>query len=134
MPIDVTLVADAEPDASLAQALSDASGAVFASPAGRTWVRLHRLPAQHYAENGATLLSSDLPVFVTVRKAVLSDARTLSDEALRLTRTIAAVLRCDPARVHVEYLPPVRGRMFFGGAPLAGALPCRWTLPAGCLR
>ena len=47
----------------LAQAVANALGHLFESPAGHTWVRASTLPAAHYAENDSRLAQDDLPAF-----------------------------------------------------------------------
>ncbi len=71
MPIlDVEIVvAEEELALGLAAALAEATGKVFGTPAGRTWVRVHPLPLRNYAENGGGPPDGVLPVFVTVLKA-----------------------------------------------------------------
>jgi phenylpyruvate tautomerase PptA (4-oxalocrotonate tautomerase family) len=78
-----------------AQALADEAARVFASPPANTWVRVHTLARECYAENGIAVAPSDLPVFVTVLK------RQVPQRA--------------PGRVHVEYAAAAAGRMAFGG-------------------
>lgn len=101
--------------AGLAQSLADAAGRVLGSPAGQTWVRLHLLAREHYAENESSLDSTELPVFVTVLKRALPVQAEITDEITRLTGSIADVLGRNRTCVHVEYAPAAGGRLAFGG-------------------
>lgn len=118
MPIvDVELVgpgADAA-NAALAQSLADAAAAVFGAPRATTWVRVRTLAQHAYAENGAAVATSELPVFVTVRKRRLPERAELAAEVRALTEALAAVVRRPAERIHVEYAAPAAGRMAFGG-------------------
>ena len=118
MPIlDVVMVVAPEGRvaAGLAQSLADAAGRALGSPAGQTWVRLHLLAAEHYAENESSLASTELPVFVTVLKRALAGQAELVNEIHALTDAIAGVMERAQSCVHVEYAPPAAGRLSFGG-------------------
>lgn len=101
--------------AGLAAALADATGRVFGSAPGRTWVRLRALPATAYAENGTTLSSDALPVFVTVLLAQPPKGDALVTQVRALTDAVAQALGIDATRVHVQVAPPGMGRQAFGG-------------------
>jgi phenylpyruvate tautomerase PptA (4-oxalocrotonate tautomerase family) len=98
----------------LAQSLADAVGRALDSPTGRTWVRLHVLAPEHYAENGSPPGMSDLPVFVTVLKHSTPAAPELEAEVSALTDVVATVLGRASSSVHIEYAPAARGRLAFG--------------------
>ena len=118
MPIlDVLLVVPegAPLPAGLAAAIADGAGTLLNAPAGRVWVRLSVLPADHYAENGVAPADLPRPVFVTVMHADLPDAEQLSAQARALSDAVAWVVGCDADRVHVEFAPSGRGRVAFGG-------------------
>ena len=102
-------------DGAVAQALAEAAAAVFGAAPATTWVRVRVLPPQAYAENGAAVAASEWPIFVTVRKRRTPEHAALAAEVRALTDAIAAVVRRPAERVHVEYMPPVAGRMAFGG-------------------
>ncbi len=118
MPIlDVQLVLPegAPLPAGLAAAIADAAGALLNAPAGRVWVRLSVLPAGHYAENGVAPADLPRPVFVTVMHADLPGAEGLAAQAWALADAVASVVGCDAGGVHIEFAPPGRGRVAFGG-------------------
>ncbi len=116
MPIvDVKLVApegSTLPEGTV-QALAQALAVVFRAPEGRVWVTLELVAAHLYAENGAD--GHPLPVFVTVLHADLPPPEELSRQAMASARAVSACLRCNVERVHIEYSPPGRGRVAFGG-------------------
>ena len=118
MPIvDVTLVV--EPHVALApnlaQALADAVGRALKSPPAQTWVRIHVLASDRYAENQSTPQLNELPVFVTVLQRQLSQAVELEREISALTEAIAQSTARPPASVHIEFAPAAVGRLSFGG-------------------
>ena len=120
MPIvDVEVVGGGEGASSgvavSARALADALGQVFASPAGRTWVRLHNLDGADYAENEVALSESDWPVFVTVQHAHPPAGSALASELDTVTQVVARCVARAPERVHVQYAAAGQGRMAFGG-------------------
>lgn len=118
MPIvDLAIVVahEAPLPSEIAQALADACAAALNTPAGRLWLRLQRIPSDHYAENGFKLNSEELPVFVTVLHASLPAGPALKSEMAALTTAVAHVTGRPRDRVHIEYAPPGRGRLSFGG-------------------
>jgi phenylpyruvate tautomerase PptA (4-oxalocrotonate tautomerase family) len=118
MPIvDIEIVGDVTESraAECAQALADEAARVFASPPASTWVRVHALARECYAENGVAVPPSDMPVFVTVLKRQLPERTELMREMTALTQGIARIVGRSPGRVHVEYAAAAAGRMAFGG-------------------
>jgi phenylpyruvate tautomerase PptA (4-oxalocrotonate tautomerase family) len=118
MPIvEVELVAGASSVVTpgLAQSLADAVGRTLHSPPGNTWVRLHVLQRNHYAENESSLETTELPVFVTVLKRVLPEGAELAGEMMALAGAIAEVTGRAMSCVHIEYAPAAGGRLGFGG-------------------
>ena len=116
MPIvDVKIVAPVGttvPEAT-ASMLAQVLGAVFQAPEGRVWVRLEQLAEHLYAQNGPA--DGVCPVFVTVLHADLPPREALAAQALALARAVAGCLGRQAEHVHVEYSPPGRGRVAFGG-------------------
>ncbi|MBX3607747.1 MAG: hypothetical protein KF788_20910 [Piscinibacter sp.] len=96
-----------------AAALAEALAAVFAAPGGRVWVRLAALPETLYAENGGT--SGPPPAFVNILLADLPPPEVLAAQARSIAEAVGGCLDLPTERVHVEYAPPGRGRIAFGG-------------------
>lgn len=118
MPIlDVELVCAEEPAAlaQTAKALADEVGRVLSSRPGGTWVKIHLLPVERYAENGASPDDDGLPAFVRILQREPPRGDALEAEVAALTATIARVLNRPVDRVHLEYLPAALGRQSFGG-------------------
>jgi phenylpyruvate tautomerase PptA (4-oxalocrotonate tautomerase family) len=115
--VEVELVADASSVAAsgLAQSIADAVGRTLQSPPGHTWVRLHVLERNYYAENESNLEATELPVFVTVLKRVLPEGEALAGEMMALAGAIAEVTGRAMSCVHIEYAPAAGGRLGFGG-------------------
>ena len=99
----------------LAQSLADAVGRTFQSPPGQTWVRLHVLGRDHYAENESSLEPTELPIFVKVLKRAVPEGAKLAGEITQLAGAIAEITGRPVSCVHVEYAPAARGRLGFGG-------------------
>ena len=118
MPIvDIEIVGDVTGShaADCAQALADEAARVFGSPPASTWVRVHSLARDSYAENGVAVPPTDMPVFVTVLKRQVPERAELMREITTLTQGIARIVGRSPGRVHVEYAAAAAGRMAFGG-------------------
>jgi phenylpyruvate tautomerase PptA (4-oxalocrotonate tautomerase family) len=118
LDIEVVLAAGEKVPPGMAAALADAAAGVFGSPEGSTWVRLHELPAERYAEDGGGTAAK--PVFVRVLKAHLPTEAELEQEAPRLTAAIARACGRPAENVHIIYEPPGAGRIAFGGRLLKG--------------
>ncbi len=98
-----------------AQMLADSISRVLHAKAGLVWVRMTELPDGKYAENGARLGDNNLPVFVQVLHADWPEAEARPKEAEALAAAVAASLGRRVDQVHIEYAPPGRGRVAFGG-------------------
>ncbi len=101
--------------ADAAQVIADSIAGVLSADTGRIWVRLTELPKDRYAENGIVVDDNDLPVFVQVLHAELPTEDARVQEAKALAVAVAASLGRQVERVHIEYAPPGRGRVAFGG-------------------
>ncbi len=99
----------------LAGRIADAAGEVFDAAPGTTWVRLRTSLPSSYGESGGGPPADTHPVFVRVLKADIADGETLSNEAVRLTETLAAIIGRPLENVHLIYEPAARGRVAFGG-------------------
>jgi phenylpyruvate tautomerase PptA (4-oxalocrotonate tautomerase family) len=97
--------------ASIANALAD----VFQAQPGRVWVRISYLPSSSYAENGITEAPLFAPVFVRVLHADLPPPEALALEASAVAKAVGTCVQRSVQQVHVEYAPPGRGRVAFGG-------------------
>lgn len=129
MPIaDVTVVG--ETPAGLAQRLADALAACLGSPAGHTWVRLHRLDARDYAEDGG-VAPGVAPVFVDLLRRTWPDDDAARAASLRaVADAVAAACERPVANVHVVAEAPAAGRVAFGGRFVAAAERSRATTGA----
>jgi phenylpyruvate tautomerase PptA (4-oxalocrotonate tautomerase family) len=99
-----------------AKLLADVLGAVFAVAPGKVWVRVQSLPESQYAENGSA--ASARPVFLSVLHADQPAATVLASQAAEIARAVGGCLGRPLEHVHVEYAPPGRGRVAFGGSLL----------------
>jgi len=118
MPIvDVTIVVgrDEMVAPGLTQTLADGIGRVLNSPSGQTWVRLHLLAQDRYAESNSSLSSTELPVFVVLLTSQTPSRSQLDGEIAKLTQAISAATGRPSDRVHIEYAPSTVGRVAFGG-------------------
>ena len=120
LEVEIVVPAGESLDATLATRLADATGEVFESVAGRTWVRVRELPSDHYAENGGGPPEGVFPVFVSVLLSEPPQGEELRSQVHRLTLAIAKVCQRPPENVHLVYRAAARGRMAFGGG-LVGA-------------
>lgn len=130
MPIvDIQLVApDGIAPAGTAAMLAEALGLVFHADVGRVWVRLSVLPTAWYAENGVADGEAPNPVFVCVTHADLPPVESLVTQARAISTAVAGCLGRAPELVHVEFAPPGRGRMAFGGNLLVQVAPAGSSL------
>ena len=74
------------------------------------------IESESYAENSAG--EAFHPVFVRLLLADLPPPAKLRDQAAALAAAVAAVLGREQEQVHIEYAPPGRGRVAFGGTLL----------------
>lgn len=94
--------------------LADEIGTIFHSASRRTWVRIHSLPAEQYAENGGRAVGV-YPIFVSIIKSTLSSPAELQKEVEKITGAVAQICNRPSENVHVLYQPEGRGRVAFGG-------------------
>ena len=117
MPIfDVEIVVGPEeslPDG-LARQLADIAGTILESRPGGTWVKLHTLAREHYAENGD--LSEDIrPVFVSVLMSKRPNEETMKQQSEALAVTFAQACNRPKENVHILYEASAAVRIAFGG-------------------
>jgi phenylpyruvate tautomerase PptA (4-oxalocrotonate tautomerase family) len=116
MPIvDIEWVAADADHAPTAQALADALGLALGAVPGRVWVRLHRLRAADYAENGAGAGDGERPVFVGVQHAHPPQGDARDAELAGITAAVAEAFGREAGRVHVRYAAAAAGHQAFGG-------------------
>ena len=113
--IEIVLRAGENLRSSLAGALADALGEIFAAPPRTTWVRLRSLPADDFAENGGRLSADGPPVFVSILKRKRPAPSELQPEVDRITAAVARICSRSPGHVHIIYEPDGAGRVAFGG-------------------
>jgi len=125
MPIlDIEIVEDAPPGGphppATVRVLADRIAAVLGSGPAGTWVKLHYLPRDSYAENGGDVPPGVRPTFVTVLLARHPDAPEPRRLARRIADAVAATLDRPRENVHVLFEPPAAGRIAFGGELFEG--------------
>ncbi len=113
--LEVVVDADVAVWPDLAQRLADAIGLTLDSPPGQTWVRIHTLGRDRYAENQSPVDADALPVFVTVLERQSPNGARLQAEVLVLTNAIARVIGRPASCIHIEYAEAAAGRVSFGG-------------------
>lgn len=96
------------------QTLANQLGQIFNSSKGSTWIKLHTLSENSYAENGEKG-DDTYPVFVSVLKAKVHPPEELQPEVDKITNAVAQICNRPPALVHVIYAPQGSGRVSFGG-------------------
>lgn len=117
MPIlDIELVAaDARHEWVGAQQIADAAAGVFGAEPGRVWVKLRRLAAADYAENGGAPAQGSLPVFVRILMHELPELSHRRVLAQQLASSIAEACGQEAERVHILFESAAAGRIAFGG-------------------
>ena len=94
--------------------LANELGKIFDSSPGETWIKIHPLSADQYAENGGTQ-DGIYPIFATVMKSKLSSFEEMQKEVAKITGAIAQISGRPSDNIHVIYQPEGRGRVAFGG-------------------
>jgi phenylpyruvate tautomerase PptA (4-oxalocrotonate tautomerase family) len=115
MPIlDIEIVSDRQERilGHITQALADELAQAFGAAPGKLWVKVRTLPREQYAENGG---AAPMPVFVTVTASAPPAGDDLRARIGQITDAVARITRRPRECVHVEFLPPARGRIAFGG-------------------
>ena len=113
--VEVIVDLDRTLNLNLAQSLANAIGRALDSPPGQTWVRLHVLGRNAYAENECVVEADALPVFVTVLMRQAPVGAELQAEVASLTRAVAQVVARREESVHVEFATAAANRLAFGG-------------------
>ena len=89
LDVEIVLLPEESVRPGLAAEIADRCGQVFNSPPGSTWVKIHLMPCDHYAENGGGPNDGAFPIFVSVLKARLPAPDLLRAEVDRLTAAVA---------------------------------------------
>ena len=112
--IEIVIRANEVIRADMVSELADEMGEIFHSSPGETWIKVHPLSADQYAENGRTP-NGIYPVFVTVIKSKLSSIEEMQNEVAKITGAVAQLCGRPSDNIHVIYQPEGRGRVAFGG-------------------
>jgi enamine deaminase RidA (YjgF/YER057c/UK114 family)/phenylpyruvate tautomerase PptA (4-oxalocrotonate tautomerase family) len=123
MPIaNVTLIGALDvPADDLAQRLADALSQALDAPRGTTWVRVHRVDARDYAEDGGATAGAP-PVFVDLLRRAWPASTVARATSMRaVADAVARACGRPAASVHVLAEAPAAGRVAFGGALSDGA-------------
>ena len=115
MPIVVMEVVVPEHEvlpAALAPRAAAALGRLFGSAPGGTWVRVHELRQDRYAENDS---KAPAPLFVSVLHKELPSSLARAEQAKAIAREVAALTGRPMENVHVIFEAAGRGRVAFGG-------------------
>ncbi len=118
MPIlDVQLIGAVPEDlrADLARRIADAAAEVLRTRPQGTWVKLHFIASDAYAENAGGPPPGAQPVIASVLMADRPPGEELASQSVRLTAAIARACGRPAENVHLIYEPCARGRIAFGG-------------------
>jgi phenylpyruvate tautomerase PptA (4-oxalocrotonate tautomerase family) len=102
------------PTEKLAERIANGVGASLGVPKGQLWVKVQKLPASGYAENGPP--RKNLPVFVRVIVRT-KDPSVWPKRAEVIATAVSEATTRERASVHVIFEPDATGRVFFGGVP-----------------
>lgn len=105
------------PTEKLAERIAGGVGNALGVPKGQLWVKVARLAASHYSENGP---AGPLPVFVRVLVRT-KDPSVWPKRAETISASVAEATGRQRASIHVIFEPDATGRVFFGGTADPGA-------------
>ncbi len=100
----------------LAPRLADLAGEALGSRPQGTWIKLHFIPREHYAENARGPGQGVLPVIVSLLQADVPEGEALAEQIRLLTQAIATGVGRSAEHIHIIVEPPARGRIAFGGS------------------
>jgi phenylpyruvate tautomerase PptA (4-oxalocrotonate tautomerase family) len=112
--IEIVLRANESIREEVVSELANELGEIFHSSPGETWIKIHPLSADQYAENGGTP-DGIYPIFVTVMKSKLASFEETQKEVAKITGAVAQICGRPSDNIHVIYQPAGRGRVAFGG-------------------
>jgi len=115
LDIDIVFRPDETLKANAVQRLADASGKVFDTPPGKTWVKINPVPRHYWAENATTLARHTGPVVVSILKRTMPTPDQIEEEVKQLTRVIAGILDRPEENIHIKYEADAIGRVANGG-------------------
>jgi len=113
--IEIVLRNDEKLNDNAAGVIADELGEILSSHPGQTWVKLHTLAPERYAENGVNPPDGVYPIFVTILKAQETPVENLQKEVDQICKAIAEIFDRPAENVHLLCLPPAAGRIAFGG-------------------
>lgn len=102
--------------ADLASHLADLAGEALDSRPQGTWVKLHFIPSEHYAENGGGPAVGVLPVIVSLLQAQVPQGEALAKQVKLLATAIGKGVGRPTENVHIIVEPAASGRIAFGGS------------------
>ncbi len=94
--------------------LADELGEIFQTSQGGTWVKVHELSSDQYAENGGAQ-NATYPIFVTVIKSKFPVVEEMQKEVEKITGAVAQICGRPSDNVHMIYQPAGSSRVAFGG-------------------
>jgi phenylpyruvate tautomerase PptA (4-oxalocrotonate tautomerase family) len=104
----------------LAAEIADRAGEILGTLKGATWVKLHPILSEHYAESGDGPNDNIAPVFVSILRSRLPEPEAMQAEVISLTEAIARICARPPENVHIIYEAAAAGRVAFGGKVVEG--------------
>jgi len=106
--------------ANLAPRIAELAGQALDSRIQGTWVKLHFIPSEHYAENAGGPAMDGLPVIVSLLQAQVLEGDALREQIKLLTAAIAEGVGRPTENIHIIIEPAAKGRIAFGGTLAAG--------------
>lgn len=115
LDVEVVLCRDECLPQDFAVRLAECGGEVFGQTPGTTWVKLHTIPADCFAENGGGPVAGCSPVFVSVLMMEMPPRKKLEPMINRLRLVIASLSGRQAINVHIFFMPEGAGRVYMGG-------------------
>jgi phenylpyruvate tautomerase PptA (4-oxalocrotonate tautomerase family) len=112
--VEIVLKPDETIHEKMVSELAARLGEIFGSSKNGTWIKVHGISNDHYAENGGKE-EGMYPIFISVLKSRLPHPDEMQKEVDAITGAVATVCNRSSDFVHVIYLPEGKGRAAFGG-------------------